>query len=133
MLLEVVYSCKISRSFEGLLIGSSMNGDEFSSCLFETLSKLNELFWTAPSESCLDGNWNGEIFSEDVHDFHGPVTIYHETRPVATFDDFFCRTPHIDINPLSSIGFDDFASREKNFRRVSKDLKYERVFDRIMC
>ncbi len=130
--LEFFYRFPVCISHIFLFVGSSMDSDETGSCLFKRLSKLDELFCTIAAESGFYRDGNREIFSEDIDDFHSTISVDHESWTVSTLHHFLCRTPHIDIDSLRPIGLDDFPSREKYLRSISKYLKDERVLYRIM-
>lgn len=76
--LELIDGSPVRGAGVFLLVGSSVDSDEFRSGLFETLSELDQIFHTVPAQPRLHAHGDIQILSEDVHDAHRSIPVDHQ-------------------------------------------------------
>ncbi len=84
-----------------------MDSDEIGSCILESLTELYEKRVVFPAQTSFHRYWYLHGFRHLFYDAKCCIPIDHETRSMTTFDDLFCWTSHIDIDPCDAISFDD--------------------------
>lgn len=75
MFFEFIYVCKISMSCIGLCCGSSMYGQEASSCILESLSKTYQVLVSIKAQSSFYRYREVSGFTDRLYDFKGCILV----------------------------------------------------------
>lgn len=132
MLLELVDASEISFPCECLFISSAMYWDQARSCILESFHEVYQETRILPSESSFDRYRYLDGLCHLRYNRERCITVDHQRWSMAAFNNLFCWTPHIDIDPRDSVSLYYLRCLCEHRRILAKYLDDEWIFTRIM-